>query len=191
MGPGKVFGEWGIVERDEASDGVATEAVEALAIALTVIDKMLDNDAKCGRRLLSMMGRRRAIAERRMTLENRRLRALVERRLTPDSFEAVEAELTDLRGRVPASANGSAEGAALRRLAGESSDGGPTPLREAQRRFEIAYVKDLLARTGGNVAAAARLAGISRPNFHKKLKSLGVDANEFKQAARRGRLHSL
>ena len=134
----------------------------------------------------------RAIAERRLTRENRRLRALVERRLSPDGYEAVEAELQGLQGRTPptpGTTNG--QGDALRRLAGEGPDGGPMPLREAQRRFEIAYVKDLLSRTGGNVAAAARLAGISRPNFHKKLKTLGVDANEFKQAARRGRLHSL
>ncbi len=48
-------------------------------------------------------------------------------------------------------------------------------------------MEDLLARTGGNVAAAARLAGISRPNFHKKLKMLGVDPDRFKQAHRRGR----
>ena len=63
----------------------------------------------------------------------------------------------------------------------------PLALREAQRRFEVRYVEDLLARTGGNVAAAARLAGISRPNFHKKLKSLGVDPQRFKNAHRRGR----
>lgn len=132
----------------------------------------------------------RAIAERRLTRENRRLRALVERRLSPDGYEVVEAELDGLTGRPPAAA-GTGPTDALRRLAGEGPDGAPTPLREAQRRFEIAYVKDLLSRTGGNVAAAARLAGISRPNFHKKLKTLGVDANEFKQAARRGRLHSL
>ena len=59
------------------------------------------------------------------------------------------------------------------------------------QRFEVAYVRDLLARTGGNVAAAARLAGISRPNFHKKLRVLDVDAERFKQAARRGKLRDL
>jgi two-component system response regulator GlrR len=63
----------------------------------------------------------------------------------------------------------------------------PLPLREAQQGFEVRYVEDLLARTGGNVAAAARLAGISRPNFHKKCKALGVDPARFKQAHRRGR----
>ena len=52
-------------------------------------------------------------------------------------------------------------------------------------------MEELLARTGGNVAAAARLAGISRPNFHKKLKTLGIDAGRFKDAARRGRTSDL
>ena len=74
---------------------------------------------------------------------------------------------------------------------GEQPDGSPLPLREAVQRFEVAYVRDLLARTGGNVAAAARLAGISRPNFHKKLRVLDVDAERFKQAARRGKLRDL
>lgn len=63
----------------------------------------------------------------------------------------------------------------------------PLRLEEARRRFEVRYVEDLLARTGGNIAAAARLAGISRPNFHKKLKTLGVDPQRFKRAHRRGK----
>ena len=44
---------------------------------------------------------------------------------------------------------------------------------------------------GGSVAGAARLAGISRPNFHKKLKSLGVDPERFKSAHRRGKTAGL
>ena len=93
----------------------------------------------------------------------------------------------------------SADLATLRRSEGTNGsapangreNGGPLALKEAQRRFEIHYVEELLAQTGGNVAAAARLACISRPNFHKKLKTLGVDAQRFKQAARRGRLRDL
>jgi len=123
----------------------------------------------------------RAVHESRLTRENRRLRALVERRLSPDGFRDVEAEIAHLRGG--AGSNGEPA------RAQEAGDG-PLPLREAQRRFEIQYVEALLAQTGGNVAAAARLAGISRPNFHKKLKTLGVEANRFKRAARRGRMGS-
>lgn len=124
----------------------------------------------------------RAVRETRLERENRRLRALVERRLSPEGYADVEAELASLRDSGPGS--GSVEGAG-------ATEEGHLPLKQAQRRFEVRYVENLLAQTGGNVAAASRLAGISRPNFHKKLKTLGVDANRFKQAARRGRLRDL
>lgn len=136
----------------------------------------------------------RAIEERRMSLENRRLRALVERRLTPQSFETVEAELRTLGRANPPTNGATSNGSATRPgvpLLPVDAEGGPLTLREAQRRFEISYVEDLLSRTGGNVAAAARLAGISRPNFHKKLRTLDVDSHRFKHAARRGRTHDL
>jgi DNA-binding NtrC family response regulator len=117
----------------------------------------------------------------------RRLRAQVERRFAPEGYAAVEHELR----RMPAPAEGAPAGVGASGAAGESpatpAASEPLALREAQRRFEVRYVEDLLARTGGNVAAAARLAGISRPNFHKKLKSLGVDPQRFKIAHRRGR----
>jgi DNA-binding NtrC family response regulator len=138
----------------------------------------------------------RAIEERRLSHENRRLRALVERRFAQGGYEQVEAELATRRppeatnGTKPAAA-GSARPAGGHPGNGAGEDEGPIPLREAQRRFEVRYVADLLARTGGNIAAAARLAGISRPNFHKKLRSLGVDPSGFKQAARRGRIAQL
>lgn len=130
----------------------------------------------------------RAIDERRLSRENRRLRALVERRFAPGGYAQVEAELAARRPERRAGP-GEASGAGAP-PAGPAAPRpeGPLPLREAQRQFEVQYVGDLLARTGGNVAAAARLAGISRPNFHKKLRSLGVDPHPFKQAARRGRL---
>lgn len=134
---------------------------------------------------------RRAIEERRLSRENHRLRALVERRFASGGYEHVDAELAARRPADAATHGGEAARGSAAPVAGGAAlreDDGPLPLREAQRRFETRYVADLLARTGGNVAAAARLAGISRPNFHKKLRSLGVDPNGFKQAARRGRV---
>ena len=134
----------------------------------------------------------RAIEERRLSRENRRLRALVERRFASSGYEQVDAVLAARRsaaeaaGQAPPSAapNGHAQAG----TGGQSAPpAAPPTLREAQKRFEIDYVADLLARTGGNIAAAARLAQISRPNFHKKLQVLGVDPGAFKQAARRGR----
>lgn len=128
---------------------------------------------------------KRAIAERRLSRENRRLRALVERRLAPENYAHVEEHLARL-------GDPSGPDRTMVRTAGASPDGSgagdePLPLEDARRGFEVHYVEDLLSRTGGNVAAAARLAGISRPNFHKKLRTLGVDAGRFKEAARRGR----
>lgn len=122
----------------------------------------------------------RALEEQRLARENRQLRAFVERKFAPEAYERVEEELKALESA-------------------ESEDGpdstppadGPPALKQAQRAFEVRYVEDLLARTGGNIAAAARLAGISRPNFHKKLRTLEIDASRFKSAARRGRTEDL
>jgi len=108
--------------------------------------------------------------EERRGPEDARLRARLERRFAPGGYTRVEETLRRVPGDAPASA---------------ASDE-PLPLRDATRRFEVRYVEDLLARTRGNVAAAARLAGISRPNFHRKLRALGVDARRFKRAHRRG-----
>jgi DNA-binding NtrC family response regulator len=109
---------------------------------------------------------------------DRRLRAKVERQFAPDGYRKVEEEL---RARNAVTPQDDAPAAS------PTPPAQPPPLDEARRTFEIRYVEDLLTRTGGNVAAAARLAGISRPNFHKKLRALGVDPVRFKRAARRGR----
>jgi DNA-binding NtrC family response regulator len=111
----------------------------------------------------------------------RRLRAQVERRFAPEAFRGVE----DALRRVPADAREGASPAAPPEAA--AAPDAALPLDEARRRFEVRYVEELLSRTGGNVAAAARLAGISRPNFHKKLRALGVDPQKFKDAHRRGK----
>lgn len=117
--------------------------------------------------------------------DDARLRMEVERRFAPEAYARVENELRRAPpdAATPPPATSAPPGDAG--LPRASDD--PLELRDAQRRFEIRYVEDLLARTAGNVAAAARLAGISRPNFHKKLKVLGVDPAKFKRAHRRGR----
>ena len=133
----------------------------------------------------------RAIEERRISQENRRLRALVERRFSDGGYDAVQAELRRLPPPAARPTGETAGNGTAGAPENGTDDSGLPPLKQAQREFEIDYVQRLLARTGGNVAAAARLAGISRPNFHKKLRTLGVDAHRFKQAARRGRTHDL
>lgn len=124
--------------------------------------------------------------------DDARLRMEVERRFAPQEYARVANELRRAPG--PASADAPADPDVAAPASPSAGDAGlpkasddPLELRDAQRRFEIRYVEDLLARTGGNVAAAARLAGISRPNFHKKLKVLGVDPAKFKRAHRRGK----
>ncbi len=52
------------------------------------------------------------------------------------------------------------------------------PLRAAReewvRHFERRYLADLLERTGGNVSAAARRAGVDRVHMHRLLKAAGL-----------------
>ena len=50
----------------------------------------------------------------------------------------------------------------------------------ARRDWERKYISDLLRQTRGNVTKAAELAKISRPNMHKKLRGLGLNAADFK-----------
>lgn len=130
----------------------------------------------------------RAMEGARLSRENRRLRAMVERKFSPKDFARVEDELRRVPPPSSTAAGGvGAGGGAPGEAALPAASQKPLGLREAQRRFEVKYVEDLLSRTGGNVAAAARLASISRPNFHKKLKSLGVDPARFKRAHQRGK----
>lgn len=60
---------------------------------------------------------------------------------------------------------------------GEEKDG----LASARREWEKNYLSDLLRKTAGNVTRAANMARISRPNFHKKMRVLGINANTFKR----------
>jgi DNA-binding NtrC family response regulator len=131
--------------------------------------------------LLAILARETAQVE--ASRDARRIRAQVERRFAPGAFQNVESELARRPPTEVARPAPGGEGVPAAPPAPE----GPLPLDEARRRFEVRYVEELLSRTGGNVAAAARLAGISRPNFHKKLRGLGVDPQRFKDAHRRGR----
>ena len=136
----------------------------------------------------------REVARDRPAESETQLRVQVERTFAPEGYAQVDDELR--RGPAPAKSRAETRPAppAVEPAVplGETPGAGdPLALREAQRQFEVRYVQDLLARTGGNVAAAARLAGINRPNFHKKLKVLGVDPTRFKEAHRRGRTAGL
>jgi transcriptional regulator with PAS, ATPase and Fis domain len=54
-------------------------------------------------------------------------------------------------------------------VAGRSAATRPTDLREAVRTFSQHHILDVLARTGSNKRAAARLLGISLASLYRKL----------------------
>ncbi len=54
------------------------------------------------------------------------------------------------------------------------------PLRDAREVFDRAYLMEALRRSGGNVTAAAKLAGRNRTDFHELLRRHDIAAAEFK-----------
>jgi two-component system response regulator AtoC len=71
-------------------------------------------------------------------------------------------------------------------LRGKASGRGPSApdlqpnYEQAKERFEFDYFKNLLERTGGNVAETARRAGMSRPALHRRLAALELDPDAFR-----------
>ena len=67
-------------------------------------------------------------------------------------------------------------------VAGLFSPGAPLlPLREAREVFDRAYLAESLRRSGGNVTAAAKMAGRNRTDFHDLLRRHDIVAAEFKE----------
>lgn len=57
----------------------------------------------------------------------------------------------------------------------------PLPLmREARETFDRAYLEEALRRAGGNVSAAAKLAGRNRTDFHDLLRRHDIQASDFR-----------
>ena len=61
---------------------------------------------------------------------------------------------------------------------GRGADFCDLPLREARERFERGYLEEMLARAGGNVAEAARRAGINRQYFYEKMRRCRVSRED-------------
>ncbi len=59
------------------------------------------------------------------------------------------------------------------------------PMREAREAFDRYYIEECLRRTGGNVSAAAKLAGRNRTDFHELLRRHEINASDFREAAQR------
>jgi two-component system nitrogen regulation response regulator NtrX len=52
------------------------------------------------------------------------------------------------------------------------------PLREARDVFETQYLQAQLLRHGGNISRTANFVGMERSALHRKLKQLGIGAEE-------------
>lgn len=52
---------------------------------------------------------------------------------------------------------------------------------DARKNWERGYFSGLLHKTNGNVAEAARLAGMDKSNLSKKLRNLGINAKDFQK----------
>ncbi len=63
-------------------------------------------------------------------------------------------------------------------------DGEPTTLKEARERFERSYVEQVLQRCHNNMSQAARLLGLERSHFYRKLRALGLLPIDRPQAPR-------
>ena len=64
-------------------------------------------------------------------------------------------------------------------MAAESASG-DLDLRGMTRLAEALYVDELLLITEGNVSRAAEIAGITRPNLHRKIQDLGLAADSYR-----------
>ncbi|QRN94420.1 sigma-54-dependent Fis family transcriptional regulator [Archangium violaceum] len=81
----------------------------------------------------------------------------------------------------PPSMEESAPGAQLPRPPGADA---PLPtLREARDAFERGYLVEALRRSGGNVSAAARMAGRNRTDFYELLRRHGLSVADFKDTS--------
>ncbi len=58
------------------------------------------------------------------------------------------------------------------------------PLREARERFEKAYLEYQLQLFDGSVSKVAERVGIERTHLYRKLRSLGIDPKQIKEASR-------
>ncbi len=103
----------------------------------------------------------------------RELRNLVQRLLILGNTDTIEAyEITQALGLRP--------GLELDAV----PPGFDLPLREARERFEKHYLEYQLTLCEGSVSRVAEKVGIERTHLYRKLRSLGIDPRDIKDAAR-------
>jgi DNA-binding NtrC family response regulator len=120
--------------------------------------------------------------------------------LSPDAMAAMSAydwpgnvrELENLVERMVVFAGARAElgagdlpGEVLGAPATSAVTGGDDDHYEAAKvRFDRIYFANLLRRCGGSITVAAERSGISRSHLHRRLRELGLDAEDARRAAR-------
>ncbi len=68
--------------------------------------------------------------------------------------------------------------------AAQETTSGDLGLRDVVRLTELIYADELLRLTDGNVSRAAEIAGITRPNMHRKVTDLGLYADDYRHGSR-------
>ncbi|HSC86889.1 MAG TPA: sigma-54 dependent transcriptional regulator [Polyangiaceae bacterium] len=78
-----------------------------------------------------------------------------------------------------------AAGAADLPIQARGADGELRTLREAREAFDRRYLEEALVRSGGNVSAAAKLAGRNRTDFHELLRRHEINSSDFREGGSR------
>jgi len=112
----------------------------------------------------------------------RELRNALERAVLVSDGEVIEpSHLPAGIGRAGGPGRAGEGTSALARSAGAPKVGFAEAKRQAVASFESDYVRRCLAETGGNISAAARLAGIDYKNFYTKVKRYRIEPASFKE----------
>jgi len=115
------------------------------------------------------------------SLDNRAL-AVLKRCRWPGNVRELENLIRRLIVLVPDTVIGASHLPAPYRPSDERAAKFANTFREAKLTFERQYIETLLQRVGGNVAEAARQAGLGRPYFHEKLRKFGINPDIFRGA---------
>jgi len=117
------------------------------------------------RELQNAIERAVALARDGETLDESHLRGLPPKAATPGGDEPAA---------VPATVETETLTRALDLSTRLGAEAVPATFQSARAEFEAAYIREMLARCGGNISETARLLGLSRATIYQKLKEYGI-----------------